>query len=55
MPFLLRGFTLFMFLFRIWRRLPPSQRRRVLYAAGRHAPKLASVAMRYARARRRFP
>jgi hypothetical protein len=55
MPFLLRGFTLFMFLFRIWRRLPPSQRRRVLYAAGRHAPKLAAVGARYVRSRRRVP
>jgi hypothetical protein len=54
MPFLLRGFTLFMFLFRIWRRLPAKQRRRVLFVASRHAPKLAAVGLRYVRARRRF-
>jgi hypothetical protein len=48
-PFL-RAFTLFMVLYRMWRRLPASQRRRALVFAGRHAPRAAAkVARRRAR------
>jgi hypothetical protein len=38
---LFRAATLLLFLFRIWKRLPASQRRRVLWAAGRHGPSIA--------------
>jgi hypothetical protein len=38
---LFRAATLLLFLFRIWKRLPASQRRRVLWAAGRHGPRIA--------------
>jgi hypothetical protein len=36
-----RAFTLFMLLYRVWRRLPASQRRRALKLAGRHGPRVA--------------
>jgi hypothetical protein len=49
---LFRIFTLFMLLYRMWRRLPPSQRRRALKLAGRHGPRVAShVARRAVRKR----
>jgi hypothetical protein len=44
----LRSFPLVLFLFRMWRKLPASQKRRVLRAVGRHGPR---VAARVARAR----
>jgi hypothetical protein len=50
---LFRAFWLFMLLYRMWRRLPPRQRRKALALAGRHGPKVASRFMRHARARRR--
>jgi hypothetical protein len=37
---------------RLWRRLPASQRRRLIQAARTHGPKLASAAMQRRRARR---
>jgi hypothetical protein len=53
-PFVfLRSFALMLFLFRIWRRLPASQRRRMLWAASRYAPVVAAFAVRQARARAR--
>jgi hypothetical protein len=45
-PLLFRAATLLLFLFRIWRRLPARQRRRVLWAAGRHGPRIAVFALR---------
>jgi len=48
-PFLLRGIPLFLFLYRMWRRLPATQRRNLLWTAGRHGPKLALFALRRAR------
>jgi hypothetical protein len=51
MPFLLKGFPLFLLLFRMWRRLPAKQRRRVLWAVGRHGPLIAATVWRRARAR----
>ena len=35
MPLLFRAVTLVLFLFKVWKRLPASQRRRMLWAAGR--------------------
>jgi hypothetical protein len=52
-PFLLKGIPLFLFMFRMWKRLPASQRRRVLWTVGRHGPIIAGMALRQARARRR--
>jgi hypothetical protein len=46
MPLLFRAATLLLFLFRIWKRLPASQRRRMLWAAGRHGPRIAAFAWR---------
>jgi hypothetical protein len=40
MPLVLRATTLVLLLFRIWKRLPARQRRQVLWAAGRHAPRI---------------
>jgi hypothetical protein len=48
---LFRSATLVLFLFRMWRRLPASQRRRVLWALGRHGPRVAARVARQARAR----
>jgi hypothetical protein len=50
-PFLLKGIPLFLFLYRLWRRLPAKQRRRVLWAAGRHGPRIATNVWRRSRAR----
>jgi hypothetical protein len=50
-PFLLKGIPLFLFLYRMWRRLPSKQRRQVLWMAGRHGPRIASSAWRRTRAR----
>jgi hypothetical protein len=52
MPFLLRGFPLFLFLYRMWRRMPAKQRKQALWMAGRHGPRLARFAWRRARPRR---
>jgi len=46
MPLIFRAATLLLFLFRIWKRLPACQRRRMLWAAGRHGPRLARSAWR---------
>jgi hypothetical protein len=51
MPLLFRAATILLFLFRIWKRLPASQRRRVLWAAGRHGPRIATSVWRRSRAR----
>jgi hypothetical protein len=40
--------------FRVWRRLPPEQRRAVLSAARRHGPRVAGAVGRRARARVSF-
>jgi hypothetical protein len=47
-----RVIPLVLFLFRIWRKLPARQRRRMLVSVGRRGPTLALLALRYARARR---
>jgi len=49
---LLRLFTLFVLLYRVWRRLPARQRRQALKLAGRHGPRVASHAARRATRRR---
>jgi hypothetical protein len=48
--------TLTLALFRVWRRLPPAQRRVLLQAARKHGPRIAAgaAAAASARARRRF-
>jgi hypothetical protein len=46
-----RAFTLFMLLYRMWRRLPASQRRRALELAGRHGPRVATRVARRGRGR----
>jgi hypothetical protein len=49
-PLVLRAGTLALFLFRVWKRLPAHQRRQVMWAAGRHGPRIAySVWRRRAR------
>jgi hypothetical protein len=50
---LFRVIPLFLFLFKIWRRLPARQKQKMLVAVGRHGPRLARVAVKQARARRR--
>jgi hypothetical protein len=37
---------------RLWRRLPPKQRRRVLRQVRKHGPKMAARAVKYAAKRR---
>jgi hypothetical protein len=37
---------------RLWRRLPPKQRKRVMKQVRRHGPKLAAKAVKYAASRR---
>jgi hypothetical protein len=37
---------------KLWRRLPPKQRKRVMKQVRRHGPKLAAKAVKYAAARR---
>ena len=49
MPLIFRGLTLMLLIYRMYRRLPPSQRRRLLRAAGKHGPRIASTAARRAR------
>jgi hypothetical protein len=51
MPLFLRGVPLVLFLFRTWRRLPASQKRRVLKTLRRHGPRVAAQVAREARAR----
>jgi len=51
MPLLFKAETLVLFLLKIWKRLPAGQRRRLLWAAGRHGPRIASSAWRRSRAR----
>jgi hypothetical protein len=51
MPLLFKAVTLVLFLFKIWKRLPASQRRRLLWAAGKHGPRIANSAWRRSRAR----
>jgi hypothetical protein len=53
-PILLRGIPLILFLFRMWRKLPASQKRQVLRVLGRHGPRVAARFAQRARARRRF-
>ena len=51
MPLLFRAVTLVLFLLKVWKRLPASQRRRMLWAAGRHGPRIANSVWRRSRAR----
>jgi hypothetical protein len=51
MPLLFRAVTLVLFLFKVWKRLPASQRRRLLWAAGRHGPRIANSVYRRSRTR----
>jgi hypothetical protein len=51
MPLYLRGIPLVLFLFRMWRRLPASQKKQVLRALQRHGPRVAAQVARQARAR----
>jgi hypothetical protein len=51
MPLLFRAATLVLFLFKVWKRLPASQRRRMLWAAGRHGTRVARSVGRRSRAR----
>jgi hypothetical protein len=53
-PLFLRGIPLILFLFRMWRRLPASQKRRVLQVLGRHGPRVAARVASQARTRRRY-
>ncbi|HWQ23201.1 MAG TPA: hypothetical protein VNK94_03750 [Gaiellaceae bacterium] len=46
MALLVRLFPLARVAVRAWRRLPASQRRRLLVAAGRHGPRLAATLAR---------
>ncbi|HXG75522.1 MAG TPA: hypothetical protein VNJ53_03040 [Gaiellaceae bacterium] len=46
---LVRGVPLVLTAVRVWRRLPASQRRRLLQAAGRHGPRLAARVVRRSR------
>jgi hypothetical protein len=39
-------------LWRVWRRLPPAQRRQLLQAARRHGPRLAGAARQRVRTKR---
>jgi hypothetical protein len=48
----LRGIPLVLFLFRMWRKLPASQKRQVLKALRRHGPRVAAQVAKQARARR---
>ena len=54
MPLFLRGIPLILFLFRMWRKLPASQKRRVLKTLGRHGPRVAARVAAQARNRRRL-
>jgi hypothetical protein len=49
---LLRGLPLILFLFRMWRKLPASQKRQALRVMGRYGPILLAGAARQARAAR---
>jgi hypothetical protein len=51
MPLVLRGIPLILFLFRMWRKLPASQKKRVLRTLQRHGPRVAAQVAREARAR----
>jgi hypothetical protein len=51
---LFRVIPLVLFLFRIWRKLPARQKRKMLAVLGRHGPTLARAAVSQARSRRRF-
>jgi hypothetical protein len=51
-PIFLRGIPLILFLFRMWRKLPASQKRHVLKVLGRHGPRVAAGVAARARARR---
>jgi hypothetical protein len=53
-PIFLRGIPLILFLFRMWRKLPASQKRQVLQVLGRHGPRVAARVAQQARARRRM-
>jgi hypothetical protein len=51
MPLYLRGMALLLFLFKMWRRLPASQKKQVLRTLQRHGPRVAAQVARQARAR----
>jgi hypothetical protein len=51
MPLYLRGIPLVLFLFRMWRRLPASQKKQVLRTLQRHGPRIAAQVAREARVR----
>jgi hypothetical protein len=51
MPLFLRGVPLVLFLFRMWRRLPASQKKQVLWTLQRHGPRVAARVAREARVR----
>jgi hypothetical protein len=50
-PFLFKGIPLFLFLYRMWKRLPTKQRRQVLWMLSRHGPRIATSTWRRARAK----
>ncbi len=54
MPLFLRGIPLILFLFRMWRKLPASQKKQVLRVLQRHGPRVAARVAAQARNRRRF-
>jgi hypothetical protein len=51
MSLYLRGWALFLLLFRMWRRLPARQKKQVLWALQRHGPRIAAQVAREARTR----
>jgi hypothetical protein len=51
MPLYLRGMALLLFLFKMWRRLPASQKKQVLRTLQRHGPRFAAQVARQARER----
>jgi hypothetical protein len=53
MPLLLRGFPLILYLFRMWRKLPPAQKRRMLQSVGRYGLPFALAVGRKAQAEAR--
>jgi hypothetical protein len=51
MPLLFKAMTLVLFLFKIWKRLPASQRRHLIWTVGRHGPRIATSVWRRSRTR----
>jgi hypothetical protein len=51
MPLVLRGLPLVLFLFKMWRKLPASQKKQVLRTLQQHGPRVAAQVARQARAR----